>query len=82
MLCRRWLEKHPSVAWVLYPGLESHPSHELAKQLLRANNFGGMLSFGVKGDEKKGREVVDKLKIASHLSNIGERLVKVLLRTY
>ncbi|KAG9032417.1 Homocysteine synthase, partial [Tulasnella sp. JGI-2019a] len=38
----QWLEKHPKVAWVSYPGLESHMSHNLAKRLLRANSFGGV----------------------------------------
>ncbi|KAG8828924.1 Homocysteine synthase, partial [Serendipita sp. 400] len=66
------LEKHPKVSWVLYPGLESHPSHERAKKLLRPNTFGGVLSFGVKGDATVGSLVVDKLKLASHLANVGD----------
>ncbi|KAG8791901.1 Homocysteine synthase, partial [Serendipita sp. 399] len=68
----RHLEKHPKVSWVLYPGLESHPSHQRAKQLLRPNAFGGVLSFGVKGDATTGSLVVDKLKLASHLANVGD----------
>ncbi|KAG8826503.1 Homocysteine synthase [Serendipita sp. 401] len=68
----RHLEKHPKVSWVLYPGLESHPSHERAKKLLRPNTFGGVLSFGVKGDATVGSLVVDKLKLASHLANVGD----------
>lgn len=72
MLHRRWLEKHPCVAWVLYPGLESHPSYDLAKEIMRPNVFGGILSFGVKGDPTNGKKTVDKLKLASLLSNIGE----------
>jgi O-acetylhomoserine/O-acetylserine sulfhydrylase len=68
----RWLEAHPKVAWVQYPGLQSHTSHALAKKLLRPNAFGGVLSFGVKGDAKVGSQVVDKLKLASHLANVGE----------
>lgn len=68
----KWLEKHPKVSWVLYPGLPNHPSHELAKKLLRPNAFGGVLSFGVKGDAKTGSLVVDKLKLASHLANVGD----------
>ncbi|TDL16306.1 putative O-acetylhomoserine-lyase [Rickenella mellea] len=68
----KWLEKHPKVAWVQYPGLESHESHELAKKLLRPNAFGGVLSFGVKGDAKVGSKVVDKLKLASNLANVGD----------
>lgn len=68
----KYLETHPKVSWVLYPGLESHPSHELAKKLLRPNTFGGVLSFGVKGDAKAGSAVVDNLKLASHLANVGD----------
>lgn len=70
-LCR-WLEAHPKVAWVQYPGLPSHKSHAIAKRLLRPNAFGGVLSFGVKGDAKVGSQVVDKLKLASHLANVGK----------
>jgi O-acetylhomoserine/O-acetylserine sulfhydrylase len=68
----RHLSAHPKVSWVLYPGLESHPSHERAKKLLRPNTFGGVLSFGVKGDAKVGSAVVDNLKLASHLANVGD----------
>ncbi|KAG8951468.1 Homocysteine synthase [Tulasnella sp. 424] len=68
----QWLEKHPKVAWVSYPGLPSHQSHAIAKQLLRPNAFGGVLSFGVKGDAKIGSQVVDKLKLASNLANVGD----------
>jgi len=67
-----WLEKHPKVAWVSYPGLPNHPSHEIAKRLLRANTFGGVLSFGVKGDAHIGSKVVDHLKLASNLANVGD----------
>lgn len=68
----RWLEKHPKVAWVSYPGLESHSSHALAKRLLRANSYGGVLSFGIKAEDPKiGSKVVDKLKLASNLANVG-----------
>ena len=68
----RWLEQHPKVAWVQYPGLESHQSHALAKRLLRANQYGGVLSFGVKGDATIGSKVVDKLRLASNLANVGD----------
>ena len=68
----RWLENHPKVSWVSYPGLPSHSSHERAKQLLRPNTFGGVLSFGVKGDAAIGSAVVDKLRLASNLANVGD----------
>ncbi|TFK45184.1 hypothetical protein OE88DRAFT_1669584, partial [Heliocybe sulcata] len=44
------LEQHPKVKWVSYTGLPPHVSHELAKKLLRPDAFGGVLSFGIKGD--------------------------------
>jgi O-acetylhomoserine/O-acetylserine sulfhydrylase len=67
----QWLEKHEHVAWVSYPGLESHPYHALAKKYLK-RGFGGVLSFGVKGGEKAGVALVDNLKLASNLANVGD----------
>ncbi len=69
----RYLEQHEKVAWVSYVGLESHPSHQLALKTLRRGIFGGMLSFGVKGsDPAVGSQVVDSLKLASNLANVGD----------
>ncbi|PUU80916.1 homocysteine synthase [Tuber borchii] len=67
----RWLEKHERVAWVSYPGLESHPSHEIAKKYLK-RGFGGVLSFGLKGGEDQIVAMVDSLKLASNLANVGD----------
>ena len=67
----QWLEQHPQVAWVLYPGLPSHKHHQRAKQLLR-NGFGGVLSFGIKGGGDAGRKFIDNVKLASHLANVGD----------
>ncbi|KIM87772.1 hypothetical protein PILCRDRAFT_814489 [Piloderma croceum F 1598] len=68
----RWLEQNPFVAWVSYLGLKSHASNELARKLLRPDYYGGVLSFGVKGDAATASQVVDKLKLASHLANVGD----------
>ena len=70
----RYLEQHAKVAWVSYTGLESHASHQLALRTLRPNAFGGVLSFGVKGGEDAavGTKVVDSLKLASNLANVGD----------
>jgi len=68
----QFLLKHPFVSWVSYLGLESHETHALAKKLLRPNAFGGVLSFGVKGDTGKASKVVDSLKLASNLANVGD----------
>lgn len=62
----------PSDRWVSYPGLESHKYHEQAKKYLRAGQFGGMLSFGLKGDPALGSKAVDGLKLASNLANVGD----------
>ena len=67
----QWLEQHPQVSWVLYPGLSSHPSHEIAKQYL-TKGFGGVLSFGIKGTEQQASKFVDSLKLASNLANVGD----------
>lgn len=78
----RWLKQHSKVAWVSYVGLEEHPSHELAKTLLRPGQYGGVLSFGVKGDAAVGSKVVDSLKLASNLANVGKyRCVKLTAST-
>ena len=66
-----WLVAHPKVSWVSYPGLESHPSHELAKKYC-TRGFGGVLSFGVVGGETNGTFVVDNLKLVSNLANVGD----------
>ncbi|EJD00361.1 O-acetylhomoserine ami [Fomitiporia mediterranea MF3/22] len=68
----QWLESHPRVAWVQYPGLESHDYHQEAKRLLRPNLYGGVLNFGVKGGAKEGRGVCDALRLASNLANVGD----------
>lgn len=67
----RWLEDHPKVVWVSYPGLESHPYHENAKKYLR-NGFGGVLSFGLEGGYEAGKRFIDHTVLASHLANVGD----------
>lgn len=63
----QWLEKNENVAWVSYLGLENHPSHQLAKKYL-PRGFGGVLSFGVKGDAHAGSQIVDGFKLISNLA--------------
>ena len=67
----RFLEQHPKVAWVLYPGLPSHPSHALAQRYL-PNGASGLVGFGVKGGAAAGRKFIESLKLFSHLANIGD----------
>jgi O-acetylhomoserine (thiol)-lyase len=67
----RWLEGHPQVDWVSYPGLASHPYHARANRYLR-NGFGGVLSFGIRGGLEAGRRFIDGVRLASHLANVGD----------
>jgi O-acetylhomoserine (thiol)-lyase len=66
-----WLESHPSVEFVWYPGLKSSPYHELAKEYLK-NGYGGVLQFGVKGGAEQGKKFINSLKLISHLANVGD----------
>lgn len=67
----KWLENHPAVAKVNYPGLESSPYHANAKKYL-INGFGGVLSFELNGDKENAIALVDNLKLVSHLANVGD----------
>jgi O-acetylhomoserine (thiol)-lyase len=66
-----FLEKHSKVSWVKYPGLKSHPSYELAKKYL-PKGPGAMLGFGVKGGKAAGAAFIDRLKLISHVANLGD----------
>jgi len=68
----KYLETHPKVKAVTYLGLPSHPSHQLALKTLRPDAFGGMLTFRVEGGFEKVKKVIDNLKLASHLANLGD----------
>ena len=67
----RFLQAHPSVSWVNYPGLEEHPSHKLATKYL-GNNYGGLVGFGIKGGLESGKKFINSVKLFSHLANIGD----------
>ena len=66
----RWLQEHPAVARVHYPGLPSHPQHELAKRQQRA--AGAVLSFEVKGGRAGAWRVIDSTRLISHTANLGD----------
>ena len=66
-----YLEGHPAVSWVNYPGLESHPDHERALTLL-PNGQGGIIGFGIKGGSEAGVKLINSVKLISHLANIGD----------
>jgi O-acetylhomoserine/O-acetylserine sulfhydrylase len=71
LVLAKWLDVHPQVESVNYPGLETSNYHSLAKKYLR-NGFGGVLSFVVKGGKEEAAKFIDSLKLVSHLANVGD----------
>ena len=67
----KWLDQHPAVASVNYPGLPSSPHHALAKKYLK-NGFGAVLTFELNGDKESAGQLIDNLKLVSHLANVGD----------
>lgn len=67
----KYLESHPDVAWVSYPGLASHPSHALAQKYL-PNGQGAILAFEIKGGIDAGKKLIHATKLFSHLANVGD----------
>ncbi len=66
-----YLEKHPQVEWVRYPGLSTHPTHANAAKYLK-KGFGGMVVFGIKGGRSAGESFINKLELFSHVANVGD----------
>ncbi|MFL0507562.1 O-acetylhomoserine aminocarboxypropyltransferase/cysteine synthase family protein [Ureibacillus sp. 179-F W5.1 NHS] len=66
-----YLESHPFVEYVNYPGKENFPSHSLAKKYLK-NGYGSMLTFGIKGGREVGSKVIDNVQLFSHVANVGD----------
>ncbi|HET9430524.1 MAG TPA: O-acetylhomoserine aminocarboxypropyltransferase/cysteine synthase, partial [Chitinophagaceae bacterium] len=67
----QWLEAHPQVEFVQYPGLKSSPYNELAKKYL-TKGFGGIINFGIKGGKESATKFINSLKLISHLANVGD----------
>lgn len=67
----QYLERHPLVTWVNYPGLPGHPGYALGQKYL-PKGIGGILGFGIKGGRDAGRKFIDSVKLCSHLANIGD----------
>jgi len=66
-----FLEKHPKVSWVMYPGLKSHPDYARAQKYLPKGS-GAILGFGIKGGLEEGKRLIDNLQLFSHLANVGD----------
>ncbi len=66
-----YLEKHPKVSWVTYPGLKSHPDYDRAKAYF-PKGAGAIMGFGVKGGLEAGRKFIESLQLFSHLANVGD----------
>ena len=66
-----FLNQHDAVEWVSYPELAGHPDFELAKALL-PKGCGAVPSFGIKGGREAGKKFIERLKVFSHLANVGD----------
>ncbi|MDC7235671.1 MAG: O-acetylhomoserine aminocarboxypropyltransferase/cysteine synthase [Spirochaetales bacterium] len=66
-----FLESHPDVAWVRYPGLKSDPAHTTAQKYLK-KGYGGMVVFGIKAGREAGQRFIEKLNLFSHVANVGD----------
>ena len=71
LVVAQFLEGHPAVAWVNYPGLSSHTDHANAKKYF-PDGAGGIVGFGIKGGKKAGVKLINSVKLFSHLANIGD----------
>ncbi len=66
------LESHDMIGWVSYPGLRSHPQHDLARKYHERGLYGAIIGFGIKGGKEAGRRFIENLKLFSHLANVGD----------
>jgi len=67
----QWLEKHPAILWVKFPGLPSSPYYELSLKYLPLGQ-GSIVTFGIKGGREAGRKLIDSVQLFSHLANLGD----------
>ena len=66
-----FLEGHPAVGWVSYPGLKSHPQHEIAAKY-HTHGYGAIVGFGIKGGLEAGKQLIRHIELFSHLANVGD----------
>jgi O-acetylhomoserine (thiol)-lyase len=67
-----FLQNHPKVNWVNYPGLSNHPSYEIASKYHRDGLYGAILGFGIDGGLEEGKRFIDRLELHSLLANVGD----------
>ena len=72
MKVAEFLNQHPQVSWVNYPGLADNPHQAAAKKYFDENQFGALVGFGLKGGIEAGKKFIDSLELFSHLANIGD----------
>lgn len=68
----QFLQDHPKVEWVNYPGLKDHPAHKRFDSYFTKGHYGALLGFGVKGGLESGKKFINSLELFSHLANIGD----------
>lgn len=66
-----YLQSHPAVEWVNFPGIEDHPSHQLANKYF-ASGYGSIITFGIKGGLEAGKKLIDNIELWSHVANVGD----------
>jgi O-acetylhomoserine (thiol)-lyase len=72
MAVAEFLQNHPRVNWVNYPGLQDHPTHDLARKYHREGLYGAILGFGIDGGLEEGKRFIDRLQLHSLLANVGD----------
>lgn len=66
-----YLQAHPAIEWVNFPGLKDHPSHELANKYF-TSGYGSVITFGIKGGLEAGKTLIDNIDLWSHVANVGD----------
>lgn len=67
----KFLQNHPGVEWVNFPGLKNHPSHELANKYF-TSGYGSIITFGIKGGLEAGKKLINNIELWSHVANVGD----------